>query len=320
VDEMLKQGVTCFIPTIITATEDRICHALNVIQRARESDVKTFAAIPFVHMEGPYISPFDGFRGAHPKDAVRTPSIAEFDRWQSAAGGCVGMVTLSPHFENAELYIRALVKRGVPVAIGHTHASQKQIRGAVMAGARLSTHLGNGIAQQIPRHLNPIWPQLAEDNLTATVIADGHHLPVDMLQVMLRVKGDDRIILISDQVALAGMAPGVYTTAVGGRVELHADGRLCVFGSELLAGTTASLPQCVSYLVREVGIPLYRALAMATANPGNFVQARGTLAPGRRADVIAFRWRHGIVIEDVWFGGEHIYSRTDAGSKQAGDA
>jgi N-acetylglucosamine-6-phosphate deacetylase len=306
VDAMLSKGTTCFAPTLITASEEAICGRLKAIAEARSSHPKVAACVPFVHIEGPHISPLDGYRGAHPVNAVRPPSIAEFDRWQIAAGGIVGMVTLSPHFSDSAGYIAALVQRGIHVAIGHTHASPEQIQQAVDAGASLSTHLGNGLALEIPRHRNPIWTQLADDRLTATFIADGHHVPGDMLKVMLRAKGGERSVLVSDSVALAGMAAGTYTSPVGGRVELRADGRLCVAGSELLAGSTASLAQCVGQLVRRTGIPLKDAMAMATVNPGRFADGRGQLVPGARADLVRFRWNNRVEIENVWLGGEQV--------------
>ncbi len=309
VDAMLARGVTSFLPTLITAPEDDICSGLRVIAEARRSHQRVAACIPFVHIEGPHISRRDGYRGAHPADAVRPPSIAEFDRWQHAAGGIVGMVTLSPHFSESAEYIAALVTRGAHAAIGHTHASPEQIRLAVEAGASLSTHLGNGIAQEIPRHRNPIWSQLADDRLTATFIADGHHLPPDVLKVMLRAKGVERSVLVSDSVALTGMPAGTYNTPVGGRVELRPDGRLCLFGSTLLAGSTASLAQCIGHLVRMTGMPLKDAIAMVTANPGRYAGGRGRLAIGTSADLVRFRWSDEVFIEDVWLAGQRVHSR-----------
>jgi N-acetylglucosamine-6-phosphate deacetylase len=314
VDAMLSRGVTCFAPTIITAPEASICHALEIIADSRRDHPRAAACIPFVHVEGPHISPLDGFRGAHPADAVRAPSIPEFERWQGASGDLVGMVTLSPHFKESVPYIAALVERGIHVAIGHTHAEAEEIRRAVDAGARLSTHLGNGIAQEIPRHRNPIWPQLADDRLSATFIADGQHLPPDVLKVMLRAKGPGRSLIVSDSVALAGMPAGVYHTPVGGRVELRADGRLCVLGSELLAGATASLAEGIGNLVRHVGMSLHDALTLATTNPGGFVHGRGQLTAGSRADLLRFRWKEAMLIEDVWLGGEPVYTRGAASS------
>jgi N-acetylglucosamine-6-phosphate deacetylase len=310
VDAMLSRGVTCFAPTIITAPEDKICHALSIIAETRRSNPHAAACIPFVHVEGPHISPLDGYRGAHPADAVRPPSIAEFERWQQASGGLVGMVTLSPHFEESCAYIAALTKQGIHVAIGHTHASPQEIRRAVDAGARLATHLGNGIAPEIPRHRNAIWSLLADDRVSATFIADGHHLPPDVLKVMLRAKTLQHSALVSDSVALAGMPPGTYNTPVGGRVDLRPDGRLCVFGSELLAGATASLAEGISTLVRTSDVLLHEALAMATTNPGKLAGGRGQLTAGSRADILRFRWQDSILIEDVWLCGEQVYTRT----------
>jgi N-acetylglucosamine-6-phosphate deacetylase len=309
VDAMLANGATSFAPTLITAPEEKITGSLKVIAEARSSHRKVAACIPFVHVEGPHISPLDEYRGAHPADSVRPPSLAEFEGWQNASGRIVGMVTLSPHFNNAPEYIAALADQGVHVAIGHTHAAPEQIKRAVDAGATLSTHLGNGIAQEIPRHSNPIWTQLAEDRLTATFIADGHHLPQDVLKVMLRAKGVARSVLVSDSVALAGMAAGTYNSPIGGLVELRPDGKLCLLGSELLAGSTASLAQCIGHVVRMTSIPLHDALTMATANPGHFAGGRGQLAPGSRADLVRFRWNDEVSIEDVWLGGERVYEK-----------
>ena len=313
---MLARGVTCFVPAIITASEQKICRALATIAGARRRYARVAACIPFVHVEGPHISPLNGYRGAHPVEAVRPPSLKEFYRWQQAGQGLGGMVTLSPHFAESASYIAALCKQGVHVAIGHTHASPREIHLAVDAGARLSTHLGNGIAAEMARHINPIWAQLADDRLSASFIADGHHLPEDILKVMLRVKGTERSILVSDSVAVAGLAAGTYTTAVGGRVELRADGRVCLPGTELLAGAATSLAECVGNLVQITGTSLADSLQMATKNPGKFVGGRGELVAGARADVLRFRWEHGVKVEDVWLAGERVYVRDERKSQQ----
>ena len=113
VDAMLANGVTCFVPTLITAPEEGICRNLKVIAEARSMHRRAAQCIPFVHIEGPHISPLEGYRGAHRAEFVRPPSIEEFDRWQDAAGGIVGMVTLSPHFSESGRYIAALVSRGI---------------------------------------------------------------------------------------------------------------------------------------------------------------------------------------------------------------
>lgn len=286
--KLREGGVTTFIPTIITATEEKIVKALCTIADARRHDALVAHAIPFVHIEGPHLSPEDGPRGAHPQEHIRPPSIEELRRWQSACNHLVGMVTISPHWEGAAEYIAAAVAGDVRVAIGHTHATPEQVHLAVDAGATLSTHLGNGLADSLPRHPNLLWAQLADDRLTASFIADGHHLPDDTLKTMIRSKGVEHSLLISDAVALAGMKPGWYSTPVGGRVELHANGRLNIAGTNYLAGAARPLKDGIAHLVNSIGLGLDDALRMACANPGRLVGKRGTLLPGSTADLLQF--------------------------------
>lgn len=274
-------GTTTYLPTVITASPAEMLSRLRTIAEARRNSAFVAHAVPGVHLEGPSISPIDGYRGAHPAEHVRPPSLAEFEEFQEAAGGLIKLVTLSPHWPEAAAYIRALCDRGVVVALGHTHASPEQIRTAVDAGAQLSTHLGNGIAAELPRHPNPIWTQLAEDRLTATIIADGVHLPADVLRVMLRAKGVERAVLISDSVALAGSAPGLYRSPIGGDVVVGGDGSIRMRDTGLLAGSGIALRDALTRVAGLQGASLGDAVRMATANPANFLNAQcGTLAVG----------------------------------------
>ena len=287
VDKLLAVGTTTFLPTIITSSEEKILNALRVIAQARSADPRIAHVIPFVHLEGPHISPEDGARGAHPREHVRAPSLAEFDRWQQASGNLVGMVTLSPHWDNSLEYIAALAARGVRVALGHTIAGPDRIHGAAAAGATLSTHLGNGIPQMLLRHPNAVWAQLAEDRLTATFIADGYHLPDDTLTAMLRAKGIERSILVSDSAALAGMPAGLYNSPIGGRVEVHPDGHLTMVGAGYLAGAGFPLSHGVLHLTSTSICTRADAFLMATAKPGRLVGG-GVLQAGAPADLIVF--------------------------------
>lgn len=315
-EAMAQDGVTTFLPTIITASEEVIIATLRVIAAARDADPRIAHAIPSVHVEGPHLAPEDGPRGAHPREHVRPPDMAEFARWQAASGNLVGLVTLSPHDPGAPAYINALARQGVHVAIGHTNASPAEITAAVDAGAVLSTHLGNGAAATLPRHPNLLWTQLGEDRLTATFIADGHHLPTDTFRAMLRAKGLERSILVSDAVALGGMPPGLYDQPIGGRVELTADGRLGVAGTPFLAGAVRPLADGVARAAAMAGLNLGDALRLATANPGRFaggrggrggLDERGGLRVGGPADLIRFHWAPGasaLALDAVFVQGE----------------
>jgi N-acetylglucosamine-6-phosphate deacetylase len=304
---LLSDGVTRFLPTVVTAAEPAILQALSAIAEAADTDPLARFMIAGVHVEGPFVDPEDGPRGAHPVAHVRPPDLSEVARWQAASGGRVRIVTLSPHWHGAVEAIRNMAAQGIVVAIGHTGADAEGIRAAAAAGAVMSAHLGNGVAGLLPRHPNLIWAQLDDDRLTASLICDGHHLPADTLRVFLRAKGLDRAVLVSDAVALAGMRPGVYRQPVGGTVELTGDGRLGMVGTPYLAGAARSLADGVAEAVRMTGLPLASVLPLATRNPARFVGGGGDLAPGARADLIAFDHAPGdrtLTMRKIWLAGE----------------
>ena len=306
---LLAAGVTSFAPTLITASESALLAALAAIAAARRGNSLLADMIPFVHVEGPSIDPADGPRGAHPLEHVRAPDLAEFARWQAACDGLVGMVTLSPHFPGAPDYIRGLVAQGVLVSLGHTGASPEQVVAAVDAGARLSTHLGNGAASVLPRHPNFIWTQLSDDRLTASFIADGHHLPDATLKAMLRAKTLDNAILVSDAAALGGQPPGRYESPIGGAVDVSPEGRLSVAGTPYLAGAGHMLNQNIAHAIRATGLSLAQVLGLVTKNPGRLVGGRGVLQPGARADLTRFLWEPGAAslrIADVFVAGKRV--------------
>jgi N-acetylglucosamine-6-phosphate deacetylase len=301
-------GTLVFTPTLVTASPGSLLDTLSAIAEARRRDADLAHAMPRIHIEGPWIASEDGPRGAHPPEHVRPPDSAEFERWQQASGGIIGMVTLSPHYQQAPAVTAALVARGITVAIGHTAANDAQIDAVVSAGASLSTHLGNGIASTLQRHPNPIWTQLGDDRLHASLIADGFHLAPAVFRSMLRAKGLGRTVLVSDSAQPAGLPPGRYD-GVGGTVELTGKGRLGIVGTEYLAGSGMNLAQCVARAISMGGIGLGEALLLATRNPGRFLGGYGRLEVGAPADLISFRWAEGattLEIVDIVANGKAI--------------
>lgn len=266
-EKMFATGVTRFLPTITTHSREVMIHAVRTIAQAVNEYPPLVDAIPGIHLEGPYISPEDGPRGAHPREHVRPPDWEEFCQLQEAAAGLIRLITLSPEYPEAVPFIETAVANGVIVAIGHTAATSRQLEEAVSAGAQLSTHLGNGCHLMLPRHPNYLWHQLADDRLWASFIFDGHHLPQDFMMVALRAKGIARSILISDVTALAGMPPGIYRTPLG-EVEMLPEGRLVVAGQrQLLAGAAQPLVTGVVNAIRLTGCSVADAFRMASVNP-----------------------------------------------------
>jgi N-acetylglucosamine-6-phosphate deacetylase len=304
---MTGLGVTTYLPTLITASRASLLSALAAIAEARRQDPLCARMIPFVHVEGPFLAPEDGPRGGHPREHVRPPDLDEVAEWQRVSGNLVGKITLSPQHDQVQHFIRALAEQGILVAIGHTSATAEQIRAAVSAGARLSTHLGNGAAAMVPRHPNFMWAQLADDRLDAGFIADGFHLPADTFKAMLRAKGLARSYLVSDTTAAGGLPPGIYDQPIGGRVEVGSDGRLSVVGTPYLAGASRPLKEDVALAIRMADLPLVDGLQLATSNPGRFVGDRGRLAKGEVADLIVFDWQPAaasLAIRETFVAGE----------------
>jgi N-acetylglucosamine-6-phosphate deacetylase len=272
--ELRAEGVTHLLPTVITNSAEHIEHCLETIARAHRIYPDVQRAVPAIHLEGPYISAQDGARGAHALVHIRPPDLHEFTRFQAAANNLIRLVTLAPEVPGALPFIRRLSGLGIRVAIGHSLASTNDIDAAVVAGARLSTHLGNGLPAMLPRHANPVWDQLANDSLYASMIFDGHHLPSNVMRVFLRAKGISRCVLVSDSVALARLTPGVYQSEVGGDVELKADGHVNVAGTEYLAGSASSLRDCLEVTLSTTSCSLRQAVRMVTNNPRRLMGLR----------------------------------------------
>ncbi|MDN4074418.1 N-acetylglucosamine-6-phosphate deacetylase [Fictibacillus terranigra] len=282
------QGVTSFYPTIITNEPENIINTMSIFQEAAETNAAVNQAIPGIHLEGPYLSPEDGPRGAHAKPFVKAPDWTEFQMWQKASGGRISIITVSPEWPESASFINKCTNHGVLVSIGHTAATPENIHDAIQAGAKMSTHLGNGAHVMLKRHPNYLWEQLASDKLAACMIADGFHLPDSVLKVILRMKGEGAI-LVSDCVSLAGMPAGSYHLHIGGDVVLDKSGRLYMKENEdLLAGSAQTQLWGVNHLLRRGMCSLPFAVDLASIHPSmvmNLPQRKG-ICEGAPADFL----------------------------------
>ncbi|MBL8819794.1 MAG: amidohydrolase family protein [Planctomyces sp.] len=291
---LVNNGVSMFFPTLITCSAEAMEHGLNVINQACQSDFLINQIIQGCHLEGPYISAEDGPRGAHPVQHVRPASWNEFQRWQEVSGNRVRLVTLAPEAGNACEFIEAAVASGVKISLGHTAASPQQIRAAVDAGATLSTHLGNGCPAMIHRHQNVFWPQLEDDRLATSVIADGWHVPAEFLRTVWKCKGHQRTILTSDVSGYGGCLPGRYESP-NVAVEVLEDGRIVVADQrQYLAGSGALTGDCVLHMQRTCGLELKEAWNLASALPAKMFEIPcGGIDVGDEATLTLFRIEEG---------------------------
>ena len=303
-----KEGVTTYLPTVITNAQQNLEKSFSVLATAI-NDEEIGVSIPGFHLEGPYISPVQGYRGAHLEKYIRIPDWDEFSELQQAARNAIKLITLAPEVEEAISFIRKCIETGVVVSLGHHNGSTNIINQAVDAGASMATHLGNGCANLIDRHENPLWPQLADDRITATIIADGYHLNMEELQCFFKMKGPENTILVSDALDLAGLPPGNYTRL---EREVVLTEVVKYPAENVLAGAASPLSTCVSNMMKFTDCSLENAVLMASTNPAKLLGLNnlGELKQGIRADMIFFDIvDKKMVVHKTFIAGKEVFSK-----------
>ena len=305
VHAMWKTGCASLLATVITASPDRLEALLRTLVAAREMDADVRRSIPGFHLEGPFISEVDGARGAHPREHVRPPDLKLWKRLQKAAEGLIRLVTVAPEVSGATRLIRQLRSENVLVALGHTMATREQICAAAAAGAIMSTHLGNGCPQLLHRHENPVLAQLGEDSLAASFIADGIHLPLDVLRTFIRAKGPSRTMLVTDAMSAAGAPPGRYT--IGDLVvEVGKDRIVRQPGCPNFAGSALTMNAAVANTVRAGALGLPEAWMAASTIPAKLLQRFGGVRVNP-AQIVARQMESGLEIRAVIRFGRVVY-------------
>lgn len=245
-EELYKRGTLAYCPTVISSPPATYEQNLPVLARAmREPDLAP--RILGIHIEGPFISPSPGARGAHTESNIIPADLKLFDHYRKLADDRIVLLTLAPEVEGALELIRHASRNGITVSLGHHQAGPDVIKRAADAGARAVTHLGNGVPNTLPRHPNPLWDQLAEDRLTPMLITDGHHLPPSFIKSVFAMKGIGNVAIVSDSAPIAGFKPGKYRT-LGLDVVLEESGKLWVPEGNHLAGSSANIRECAEYL------------------------------------------------------------------------
>jgi len=309
--ELWKFGVTTYLPTLTTNSKKVLVTNFKLLANAVD-DEKLLGSIPGFHLEGPYINPEDGFRGAHPKQFVRLPDWSEFMEMYKASGENILQVTVAPEMEGAQDFIKKCKEKGIVVAVGHHNANKEQLDLAVENGAQIATHLGNGCANMINRHYNPLWPQLSNDNLMISIICDGFHLLPEEIKVFYKTKGVDKTVITSDVTSYAALPPGEYKTQTGETIELTPEGKLHYPAQQVLYGSASPITKGIGYIQKVTGCSLADAIQMASTNPAKLYNLtdRGLLEVGKRADLVVFSMEDfEVQIKKTFVKGEMVYER-----------
>jgi N-acetylglucosamine-6-phosphate deacetylase len=289
VTTVARHGTTSIVATTMTAPVDEICHGLEGIARyirnheqPQESN-KLAAEILGIHLEGPFIA--KARRGVHPTEALAKPSTETLEKFMKAADGLVKMVTIAPELPGALKLIEYAAAAGLVIGMGHTDADYDQARAGVQAGVRHAVHTYNAMRPFTHRDPGVIGAILTDPEITAEVIADGHHVAGPAIQVLMGTKGFETVLLVSDGIAATGMRDGTYP--LGGTKVMVKDG-VARNDEGKLAGSTLTLDRALRFVVA-LGVPFADAVRMVTIQPARRVGLagkKGILVPGADADLV----------------------------------
>jgi N-acetylglucosamine-6-phosphate deacetylase len=277
-----KHGTTTLVASLVTAGPAQLLHQV----RELADDVRG-GLIDGIHLEGPWLSTTRC--GAHQPSLMRDPDPAEIDRVLDAGAGAIRMVTLAPERDGALAAIGQIVEAGTVAAVGHTEATYAQTRAAMAAGATVGTHLFNAMRPIDRREPGPIVALLEDDRTTVELITDGVHVDPAIYRHVTRSAGPERVSLITDAMAAAGMADGEYW--LGQLAVTVADGVARVAGTQTIAGGTATMDRVFRFAVVHSGLPrdeaLMAAVRQASINPARALRLPcAGLVPGAPADLV----------------------------------
>ena len=262
---VFEAGTTAFLPTMITSPKEIYEHNLPIMAGVLQEAEFRGKLLGF-HIEGPFISEQDGARGAHDAQWISRPDVDYLKQLIEWSDGQIKLLTIAAGPDGAEKLARYAVSRGIAVSLGHQMATEADLAKLAQAGAVSLTHLGNGIPAMLPRHENPIWAGLNNDDLVAMIITDGHHLPASVLKTIIRTKGPEHCVVVSDASSPAGLPPGKYE-ALGHQVVLEEDGLLRDLTTGYLGGSSASMLQCMNHLASLNLVSQDELFAMGFDNP-----------------------------------------------------
>ena len=301
----LSGGTTALCPTAATATYERF---EAVISRWQQAQPLTRCRLLPLHLEGPHLAP--GKAGAQDPALMRPPTKADI-QWVLARSSAISQITIAPELPNALEFISAAAAAGIRMSAGHTEASGEDMQKAVEAGLTKVTHLFNAMSSATKKGMfrqpGVLEYALAEDNIFCELVSDGFHVVPTLTRMAYNAKGPDRVMLITDALAGAGMPLGYQfrlgrlDCKVGKGFGMLADG-------SALAGSLAQTIDLVRFMAEAVGLPLVEAVRMASLTPARALgreKVVGSIAKGKNADFVLFDAR--LKVHGVWVGGDRVW-------------
>ena len=278
----VAHGVGTVFPTVMTDSDEVICRQVALIAELS----KDYPEIKGIHLEGPFLS--KEYCGAMAVEYLQKPSMDKFLTYQKAAEGKIKLITVSPELPDALAFISEVSDSKVVVSLGHSGADGETVEKALKAGAKSFTHFGNAMSQLDRRNLNMVGFAMLCDAF-CEVICDGKHVDKDVLRLLIKAKGINKVIGVTDSIMAAGMPDGVYTLGKQRVQVINGDATLAA--TNIRAGSTLDAYQGLANVVTFTGLPLHEAIKLWTVNPARLVGLSdriGTIEVGKDADFIIF--------------------------------
>ena len=303
---LAKHGVTSFLPTTVTASHEKLVQACkNVYQATSTWAPPKGARIIGVFLEGPYINPKE--KGAQNEQFIRKPNLKEFEEYYAVSKGLLRKILVAPEIEGATEFIKTVVEKGVKVSLGHSDATYEEAIKGIEAGATIANHIFNGMRVFHHREPGIALALLLDPKVYIEMIADYIHLHVATLQLVYKLAGPSRTILITDAISATGLPDGEYF--LGGLKIRVQQGISRLMDTGRLAGSTLTMDNAVKNMIK-AGAGLLEALTMASYTPSKSIEALtrekiGYLKPGYKADLIILDEK--LNVKKTIINGELVY-------------
>jgi len=283
---LAKEGTTSFLATTMT---NPILHINEVIKNLasymKENNLSGVAEMLGIHVEGPFINKEQ--KGAQPEDAILVPNVSLFKEWQTLSGDNIKVLTFAPELDNHFELLKELKSNGVIPSMGHTDGSYDECLQAINHGVEHATHLFNGMRGLHHRDPGVVGSALLNDDIFVEVIPDGIHFHPDLLKMVVKIKGLERMLVITDGIRAKGMSDGVYD--LGGQKVTVNDGKCILTSTGSLAGSIVTMNNARLNLIKWLGLTIHEQLQVTSANQAKrlgIYDIKGSIQAGKDADIV----------------------------------